>query len=124
MIHGEKGQMLTIIQDESGSRECPLNGNSRWASHEVGSGISGKLSDFLSCAGISLDDYNREALSGGATESGVPTYRITGYGLKLQMYYHNSDLHDEDFDGTVCYVKIHGSAMWNSNQVCILHDFT
>ncbi|CAD7953200.1 unnamed protein product [Amoebophrya sp. A25] len=117
-ISGEQGQMLTIFQDSSGSRECVIGGKSRWKPRDALSGISGKLSEFLACGGISLDDYNHKVKTNSAVEVGTPTYRITGAGLKLEHYYYNSLMHSEsDWAGTVCYIRVRTVPIWNSNQI-------
>ncbi|CAD7936880.1 unnamed protein product [Amoebophrya sp. A120] len=116
-VSGQEGQILTVIQNESGSRECVVGGRSRWEPADASKGINGKLKEWLACAGVNLDSDAPKLKTGLAGEVGTPKMRVTGMQLKLQMVYHNAKEHKEDFEGVVCYVRVRAVPLWNSNQV-------
>ncbi|CAD7928990.1 unnamed protein product [Amoebophrya sp. A120] len=121
-IHGEKGQLLTIIQDEGGKRECIVSGKSHWYPKDTKNGINGKLREWLACGGVSLDSVNNDVKSGSPEETGIPTFRMSGLKLHFDLTYHNTyggswETHREkDWEGVVCYIRVRVGPMWNSNQ--------
>lgn len=116
-IEGEEGQLLTIFQNEQGDRDCTIGGKKRWFKADVQNGINGSVQDFLVCAGLSgLDETNTPLLRNVVGESGKPTFRLSGMGLRLNIVYENTGLHRErDWDGAVAYVRVQKVHLWNSN---------
>jgi len=80
-----KDTLLTVIVRTDGSR-CTVAGKSEWSVAEARAGISGRLMDWLDCAGVSLDTDPRTLAP--ANDVGLaPHLRTMGFSMQLGLEY-------------------------------------
>eukprot|EP00929_Paragymnodinium_shiwhaense_P094041 TRINITY_DN5441_c0_g2_i1.p1 TRINITY_DN5441_c0_g2~~TRINITY_DN5441_c0_g2_i1.p1 ORF type:complete len:568 (-),score=87.51 TRINITY_DN5441_c0_g2_i1:212-1807(-) len=77
------------------------------------SGIKGTVEEFLSCAGVRLNDISvSPGLHSPLDTPHHPPLRLTGLVLKMTLNYMES--HDYKFDGVICEVTIVADEVWNT----------
>jgi len=112
-------KIMTVIQQQNGNEweDCPIKvapgvTKSEWTAAEAQGGIILPLTGLLKCAGTTLDSQSEDLRSGNPGETHAPHLRITGSQLLLTLKYQNWMIHDRDYDGIVCYLRVTLVTQW------------
>jgi len=105
-----EGQLITRIQSSSGE-PCQVGGRSDWTEADARAGIGGELSEWLACAGLTLDTDPRSITPADAFP---PHLRTMGLTLQLRLDYRNSKT--DDFGQVDCFLTVVAMVTWTRRQ--------
>lgn len=104
------GTLMTIVLSVEGE-PCRVDGRSTWTYEHAQWGIEGTLSEWLACAGVSLDTNPSSLIQA----NGLPKHLRT-MGVSLQLHFDYRNMHDQPHKGVVCYVTVNALVQWTQIQ--------
>lgn len=106
------GDVMTILQKPDGSR-CEIGGRSQFMPNDVGTGITGKISEWIACAGVTLDSNPNLILQ---DENMPPHIRTMGGVITLHMSWTNrfSRRSVPSSVQVICYITVALRPAWNT----------
>jgi len=105
-------EMLTVILHKDGQSLCKVGGSAEWRKSDSQGGITGSLSEWLNCAGVSMDVDPYSLLP----EPGIgfpPNLRTMGFTMELHLEYSNSAAEYPRYP-VVCLVSVHVVPTWQT----------
>mmetsp|Transcript_129928 Transcript_129928/g.277437 ORF Transcript_129928/g.277437 Transcript_129928/m.277437 type:complete len:576 (+) Transcript_129928:93-1820(+) len=104
--------LLTAIKGPDGE-DCVIDNFHRWSPQASSQGISGKLSEWLACGKVNLDERRQELRSFNTGETEAPHVRITGVKLIIDLHYTNPYRGDY-WNGPGADAKVTAVPQWNA----------
>jgi len=103
-------EMLTVVMLPDYTDTCMVGGKSEWKRMDLAHGITGTLSEWLTCAGVTMDSNPADVLQ-EAPVGMSPHLRTMGFRLELTLEYTN-DAHSYPDHAIVCLVTAQVVPAW------------